>query len=59
MASHEEDSGVSRAVTEGANAEAWTETSAEVMLRREVRLEERAGEECMAIEAGLVVYYHD
>ncbi len=56
MPSHEEDWGVPRAVTEDANSGTWAEAIADVVLRREVRLVERAeGEESMAVEAPLVV----
>lgn len=41
---------------EGASPEAWAEAMADEVLRREVRLEERAeDEESMAVEAPLVV----
>lgn len=43
-------------MTGGAGAEAWAEAMADEVLRREVRLVERAeGKESMAIEAPLMV----
>lgn len=47
-------------MTEGASAEAWAEAMADEVLRKEVRLVERAeGKESMAIEAPLMVESHD
>lgn len=50
---------LSRAVTEEVDPEAWAETMADGVLRREVRLVERVeraeGEECMAVEAPLML----
>ena len=45
-------------MAEGVSPEAGTEAVADVMLRREVRLEERAEGDSMAVEAPLVVYFH-
>lgn len=46
-------------MTDGVSSEGWAEALADVVLRREVRLEERADEESMAVEAPLIVYFHD
>ena len=44
-------------MVEAVSSEAWTEAVADVVLRREVRLEERADGDSMAVEAPLV-YFH-
>lgn len=46
-------------MTDGASSEGWAEALADVVLRREVRLKERADEESMAVEALLILFFHD
>ena len=59
MPSHEEDCEVSRVVTDGISSEGWADAVADVGLRREVMLEARVDEESMAVEAPLIVCFHD